>query len=253
VNIAFLLLKEPPFRRLVKPVVKALPFSIRTKSFWDAANRPHYIYGVLQAVDQAIIERHTAVSVVEFGVGEGDGLLALEQYAHVVAQETGISIHVYGFDTGTGMPQGTGDYRDHPDVWKASDFQMNSSVLRQQLRRSTTLVLGDVAATVRTQSIAAPIGFMALDLDFYSSTAAALKILLRQDAPHLRRVALYFDDVDAEYNHQFAGELLAIEEFNRDSKEVKIDRWRGIQSGRQIDWWRGSPTGRPFPDADWLR
>ena len=57
----------------------------------------------------------------------------------------------------------------------------------------------------------------------------------------LRRAALSFDDLSAAHNHCFAGELLAIEEFNQDPKKVKIDRWRGIQSGR------------PFPDADWLR
>jgi hypothetical protein len=49
----------------------------------------------------------------------------------------------------------------------------------------------------------------------------------------LCRVAMYFDDVDFIFNHRFAGELLAIDEFNRaPSNKVRIDAWRGIKKGR---------------------
>ena len=118
---------------------------------------------------------------------------------------------------------------------------MNEPALRSKLNRNTTLVIGDVSKTVLTQPFAAPIGFAALDLDLYSSTSAALGVLLRPDVQLLRRVALYFDDLNEAHNHRFAGELLAIDEFNRASASVKVDNWRGIQSGR------------PFPEADWLR
>ncbi|MGH8589737.1 MAG: hypothetical protein ACREXX_10530 [Gammaproteobacteria bacterium] len=116
---------------------------------------------------------------------------------------------------------------------------MNEVGLRRQLARRTTLTLGNVGTTAMTQTFAAPIGFVSLDLDLYSSTSAALQVRLREDVRLLRRVAL--DDLDAVYDHRFVGELLAIEEFNLDSKKVKIDQWRRLQSGR------------PFPDADWLR
>jgi len=234
------LLKEPPVRRLVKPLLRALPFSVDVKSHWDAVERPEYLFGVLYAAEQAKRDGHAAVSVAEFGVAEGHGLLVLQQHALAVQEHTGIAVLVYGFDSGSGMPEGTGDYRDHPDVWKAGDYQMTEPLLRQQLRYGTTLRIGDVGVTAMTQPIAAPLGFMAMDLDLYSSTAAALRILLRADVAHLRRVALYFDDISAHYNHRFAGELLAIQEFNRTSKDVKIDRWHGIRAGR------------PFPDASWL-
>ena len=39
---------------------------------------------------------------------------------------------------------------------------------------------------------------------------------------------MYFDDVKRIFNHRFAGELLAIDEFNAMNENVKIDRWRGI-------------------------
>ncbi len=56
---------------------------------------------------------------------------------------------------------------------------------------------------------------MAWDLDLYSSTVATMPILTLAEVPRLRRVALYFDDIDEHYNHRFAGELLAIREFNK--------------------------------------
>ena len=47
----------------------------------------------------------------------------------------------------------------------------------------------------------------------------------------LLRTVLYFDDVDFDCSHQFAGELLAIREFNDQNDAVKIDRWRGCRKG----------------------
>jgi hypothetical protein len=149
-------------------------------------------------------------------------------------------IYVYGFDTGVGLPRGTDDYRDHPDYFRSGDFPMDTFDLLRQLEPRSELILGDVAETVSTQTFKAPIGFMAFDLDLYSSTAAALALFHRADVPRLRRTALYFDDVALECNHRFAGELLAIEEFNAKSDTVKIDQWRGVRHGR------------PFPEAAWL-
>ena len=238
---ALAILKEPPIRLLVRRLVRVLPFGLRRKAWWDAAARPHYLHGVLYAAEQARREGRPSVAVIEFGVAEGAGLLAMQAYAAAVERESGVEVRVYGFDTGRGLPTGTGDHRDHPDVWKAGDFPMDEAALRPRLAARTTLVLGDLATTAMGQTFAAPIGFAALDLDLYSSTAAALQVLLREDVARLRRVALYVDDVEGASYHRFAGALLAIEEFNRGSAQVKIDRWRGVQGGR------------PFPDAHWLR
>ncbi len=57
----------------------------------------------------------------------------------------------------------------------------------------------------------------------------------------LDHVALYFDDVEHSISHRFAGELLAIDEFNRASAQVKIDRWRGLENDR------------PFAEASYLK
>src|SRR5882724_5767152 len=205
-HVGFAILKEPPFRRVVKPLLRTLPVRTPLKALWDAAPRPHYLFGVLYAAEQAKREGRPAVSVIEFGVAEGYGLLTLQKHAATVEHDTGIEIHVYGFDRGQGLPQGTGDYRDHSDFWTAGDYPMDEPALRRQLAARTTLVIGDVSTTAMTQAFAGPIGFAAVDLDLYSSTADALTILLRKDVQLLRRVALYFDDLDTVYNHRFAGE-----------------------------------------------
>ncbi|MGH8589736.1 MAG: hypothetical protein ACREXX_10525 [Gammaproteobacteria bacterium] len=115
-SAALAILKEPPFRRLVKPIVRALPVGIPLKALWNAMDRPQYLFGVLYAAEQAKREGHPAVSVIEFGVAEGYGLLALQKHAGAVARHTGVDIYVYGFDSGHGLPQNTGDFRDLPHV-----------------------------------------------------------------------------------------------------------------------------------------
>jgi hypothetical protein len=234
------LMMEPPFRRLAQLAVRCLPCSLRTKDRWGAANRPQYLAGLLYAVDRAREEGHGAITAIEFGVAEGYGLLTLQQYADAVERESGINVAVYGFDTGRGMPQGTGDYRDHPDVWQMGDYAMDVPALRVKLHERTTLVLGEIRAKIESTPFGAPLGFLAVDVDFYSSTVDVLRILTRIDVPRLRRVAMYFDDLSESHNHRWAGELLAIEEFNERSPTMKIDRWRGLRAGR------------PFAEAPWL-
>lgn len=234
------LLCEPPIRQVVKAAARLLPVSVRTKDRWNAADRPQYLAGVLYAADQARREGRGAISAIEFGVAEGYGLLALQAHADDVERETGVRINVYGFDTGGGMLTGTGDHRDHPDVWQAGDYAMDVPALKARLTARTQLVLGEIRETAALQIIPEPLGFVAIDVDYYSSTVDALRILTRPDVSRLHRVAMYFDDLSAHYNHRWAGEPLAIEEFNAASMTVKIDAWRGLRAGR------------PFPDAPWL-
>ena len=227
-------------RSLVRYAYYLLPVSLPRKARWDASRRPPYLHGVLWAAEEARRQGHDCVSVVEFGVAEGHGLLLMQEHALAADRYTGVRVNVYGFDGGRGIPSGTGDYRDHIDVWMPGDYKMDEAALRAKLGPRTTLTIGDVAETAVSTAIAAPLGFVSMDLDLYSSTAHALRILQRPDVPRLRRVALYFDDVEDVYCHRWAGELLAIHEFNEISRAVKIDRWRGLQAYR------------PFPEAIWL-
>jgi hypothetical protein len=183
-----------------------------------ALDRPHYGYIVYQAADLARRLNLPKISILEFGVAGGRGLLNLEHHAARVSEITGVEIEVYGFDTGMGLPPPK-DYRDLPYVWQESHFKMDQAALSRQLTRAK-LVLGLVEETVKTfvqTHNPAPIGAISFDLDYWSSTVDALKIL-QVDADHrLPRIFAYFDDVySSDLGHVTAkvGVPLAISEFN---------------------------------------
>jgi hypothetical protein len=239
------LLKEPPLRLFARKLFSMLPVSASTRGLWDISPRPNYLCGVLLAAQQAREEGVAAISAVEFGVAGGNGLVALQAEAEAVERETGVQISVFGFDNGPGgLPEFIGDYRDHPDAFQPGDYPMDEARLRARLAPRTTLILGNVRDTVPAfvrEGGAPPIGFISVDLDLYSSTMLALQILTLPGRRLLRRTFLYFDDIDQVFTHRFAGELLAIDEFNDANATIKIDRLRGYN----ID--------RPFPDKAYLR
>ncbi len=226
--------EEPPFRLAAYFFVKRFAKSIRTVDRYGAVDRPHYLAGVLAAADQALRENVTEISVFEFGVAGGNGLVALQTYAEAVERETGVNVRVFGFDTGEGLPEPCNDYRDHPDQWRVSDYKMNVPQLQQRLAKRTELRLGHIKNTVPPFVLEKhpPVGFIACDVDLYSSTVDVLRILSLPDKRMLRRVFMYFDDVDFIFNHCFGGELLAIQEFNDSIPLIKVDRWRGLKKGR---------------------
>jgi hypothetical protein len=236
---------EPPFRLFVRALLKRLPVSTATRALWDISDRPPYLAGVHYAARRALRERVGEIAVLEFGVAGGNGLLILEREAAAVEEELGVKIQVYGFDNGpAGLPSFIGDHRDHPDKWQPGDFPMDEALLRSRLGPRSTLVLGNVAETMPRffdDPGVPPVGFIAFDLDLYSSTSHALRILSLPGRRTLDHVPLYFDDTEHSISHRFAGELLAIDEFNETSSHIKIDRWRGLDGDR------------PFPEASYLR
>lgn len=208
-------------------------FGYPTKLEIGSVDRPHYGHGLLHAAMLARKLGHAAVSAVEFGVAGGNGLANLEMHAVHVTKLTGVRVAIYGFDTGTGLPPPT-DHRDIPYLWQAGYFAMDQEKLRARLRGSK-LLIGRVEDTVTSfcdREEPPPIGFISFDLDYYSSTAAALKIFLADHKYLLPRVVCYVDDMtgdlDWAYN-DFTGELLAINEFNAAHSDVKIAPVRGLR------------------------
>jgi hypothetical protein len=203
----------------VRQVIRRLSIgSLDFRLSMQALDRPQYAFGVKQAIYLAAKLKHPKVSVIEFGVAGGEGLLVLEAYAAELGKLAGIEVEVYGFDTGQGLPK-TLDYRDLGYVWKQGAYQMDVAGLKARLK-SAKLMLGDVKETVTefARSEHAPIGFISFDMDYYSSTVAAFKVFASPDQAILPRVVCYFDDVVSD-GHQLhcgqVGELLAIREFNK--------------------------------------
>jgi len=235
---------EPPFRILIRALLRPLHVPVKMRALWDLSKRPPYLLGVLTAAQQALRQEVPEISVMEFGVAGGDGLVTLQREADAVERATRIGIKVYGFDMGPqGLPPFIGDYRDHPDTWQRGDFPMDQRALRARLTDRTTLILGNVRDTVPgffKNFQPPPIGFVSFDLDLYSSTRDALQIFTLSDKRMLWHVPLYFDDIEFLCNHESAGELLAMREFNQESSRVKIDRWYGVRNER------------PFPERSFL-
>jgi hypothetical protein len=102
---------------------------------------------------------------------------------------------------------------------------MDEAALRNRLKYAE-LVIGDVGLTtpaLLSRKIA-PIGFIAFDLDYYSSTKAAFQVFSGSEQTRLPRIYCYFDDILDEIacHNEFIGELCAIREFNAEHLSQKI-------------------------------
>jgi hypothetical protein len=176
--------------------------------------RANYLYGVLHAARLANVLGIPAMSVIEFGVAGGRGLLALEKASLYAEEAFGVSIDVYGFDTGRGLPKPK-DFRDCPNLFLEGQFPLEETRLLPNLERAK-LILGLVDQTV-PEFVAgrpAPIGFVSFDLDLYSSTVSALRTFEVDAELVLPRVLCYFDDITGFTYADHNGERLAISEFN---------------------------------------
>src|SRR5262249_23563304 len=150
--------------------------TFRLKVTFDLVLREWHAFSLLKAADQAKdcgIEEFTAL---EFGVAHGNGLKNIVSLAQRVTRTTGVRIKVVGFDSGTGMPDPI-DYRDHPNMYHRGEFPMDYPRLRAALPTEAELVIGEVKDTLgawlRENEGKRPIGFVSVDLDYYSSTAEA--------------------------------------------------------------------------------
>lgn len=233
------LMNQPqPLRSSIRALVRSTGFGGPKFQFdIGAIERVNYAYLVYNAAKLAHQLGHQRVSILEFGVAGGDGLLSLERHADWVEKFFPVKIEIYGFDTGEGLPAPV-DYRDLQYHWKAGHFRMDQNELKARLRRAK-LVLGNVRTTAATfidTFHPAPIGAVSHDLDFYSSTMDALKLFDAPDDFILPRVFCYFDDVlggEVELYNDYTGERAAILDFNASHQDRKLSQAYYLQMGMQ--------------------
>jgi hypothetical protein len=226
-NAAIRLITEPqPIRKIARVLMRNLRLGSDQFRFKvGAIERPNYAFLVYQAAQLAHKLGHKSVSVLEFGVAGGGGLLMLERHANWVERIFPIKVEIYGFDTGEGLPPPQ-DYRDLPYHWQQGFYRMDQQKLKERLTRST-LVLGDVRETAGSffeKYNPAPIGAISQDMDYYSSTVASFGVMARPERM-LPRVFCYFDDVVGDEIAQcddYTGQRLAIREFNAQSEDQKL-------------------------------
>jgi hypothetical protein len=218
----------------------------RTRESYGLLSRANYVYGMLRAADVAKYFGKNRVTVVEFGVASGFGLLNMISRAPEIEKETGIELRIVGFDTGHGLPPVFG-YKDHPELWSQGDFAMEDrETLVRKVGDRAEIIWGDIADTIGpftdTIDSNAPLGFISIDVDIYTATKAALQCLASRPEKYNPAVSMYFDDVSFFFANQWAGELAAIAEFNENHKFRKIGRDCSLPGHRPIkaDGWYSS-------------
>jgi hypothetical protein len=107
---------------------------------------------------------------------------------------------------------------------------MDQHELKKRLQKAS-LKLGVIAETVPEflQSPPAPVAFVSVDVDLYSSARDALKLFDAEDTRLLPRILCYFDDIIGLTYSDFNGERLAISKFNSLHEMRKLSPLYGLK------------------------
>ena len=188
---------------------------------WGKLN---YSLGMLHSVWQAILCGHDRITVAELGVAHGNGLRALINAAKWYQENFNIQIDIVGFDSGQGLLKPHG-YRDHPEMWDEGYFSGDEDEIRQWLPDNARLIIGDIKYTVpeyvKTFDISAPLAYVSIDVDYYSSTVSAFPLFEMPAANYVPAMPVHVDDAHTIITFcPWAGESLALREFN-DSHDLR--------------------------------
>lgn len=210
--------------------------------YHDVFEKAWYAYGVLIAAEQAKRMGLSRVTIVELGVWFGMGLKSLCEICAFLTATTGMEFDIYGFDTGAGLPP-VADYRDHPELWGTGDMKMpDFQALAAELPPNCRLLIGDVRETIpkflaEQASPESPVGFVSLDVDLYTSSVDALKLLDADAACLLPAVGVWEDDSYCNVlQNSHCGEALAIKHFNDAHELRKIDK-KVVRTNRPQQPW----------------
>lgn len=188
------------------------------------AQRPGWPWCAVTAARQARDMGYHRISIIEFGIASGQGLIALEECVQPIFREFGVQIEIYGFGLLSGLPA-TSDPKDVPYLYEEGFHKTDVAQVSANLKH-TTLVIGDVRQTIPEFGSTyepAPIAGIIFDLDYYTSTIGAFSIF--DSAPEFRlpRIVCYFDDLE----FQYSGESQAIVDFNNQTNTRAIGKKYG--------------------------
>jgi hypothetical protein len=226
-------LGEPLIYNLVSLLVLVFG-SFSKKIDYDLVPRQPYAFGLKTAFMEAKSAKVKKIVIIEFGVASGAGLFNLAFIAQRLSAELDVDYEIIGFDTGKGMPRPL-DYRDHPEKYGYGDFPP-LGLDPSKLPKKTRLVIGEIASSLsefeKQLGEGARIGFVSIDVDYYSSTKDCLSLFCYHQSRYLPKIVIYLDDVNNIDHNQFCGELLAIYEFNKKDlprkfcKMTQLKNWR---------------------------
>lgn len=217
--------------------------SFRKRIEYDLVPRQPYAFCIQAAADEAKKAGIKKITLIEFGVAAGAGLLNMCWIAGQVTKETGVEFEIIGFDGGVGMPPPI-DYRDHPEKYFTGYYPLiDKDRLLELLPKNARIMFGDIKRSLVDfrAEIKHPIGFVSVDVDYYWSTKECLEVFNFEPDNYLPRIYTYFDDVQDIDDNEFCGELLAIKEFNQ------VPGYRKIAVANCL------PNLRIFKTPLWLR
>jgi len=203
---------------------------------WDLVLKQQHSYGILKAAKLAKKLKMHSITVIEFGVANGTGIINIQQICSKITKLLDIKFDIYGFDNLVGLPEPEG-YKDHPDLYQKEDYPLqNIENLKKRLNDNTKLIIGDVKDTVpdfsKKDFTNSPIGFVSFDLDYYSSTKNALDLLSIDSKNLLPIIDIYFDDISDYKHNSKCGQYLAINEFNKNFNLRLIEQHRFLRKKR---------------------
>jgi hypothetical protein len=198
--------------------------------------RQQYAFSLWKTAELARGQGLKSVTVIEFGVAAGAGLVNICRIAEKITNLTGVEFQIAGFDSGRGMPPAR-DHRDHPEIFSEGSFPLiDRGALMRALPQNARLILGDIEETLPSflagLSASSPVGFVAVDVDYYSSAKECLNVFLGAAEHYLPCTLVYLDDTGFESANPWAGELLAVREFNKENEMRKIHIHTGLRHKR---------------------
>jgi hypothetical protein len=202
----------------------------------DLVVRQQYAFSLLKTAELALAQGLRSVTVIEFGVAAGAGLVNICEISRNITKLTGVDFEIFGFDSGKGMPPPR-DHRDHPEVFSEGSFPLiDRSALIRALPQNAKLILGDIEETLPSfiahLSASSPVGFVVIDVDYYSSAKECLNVFIGAPDHYLPWTLVYLDDTGFESANPWAGELLAVREFNEENEMRKIHLFAGLRHKR---------------------
>ena len=187
--------------------------------------RPHYALGLIKACTLAKQLKLRKIYALELGCAGGSGIQDLLYLSRKLYRLTGVEIIVKGIDLGSGLCKPE-SFRDLPYMWDEGFYKCDFAKL-EALGLDKYISFGDVSPALSelldepSLGEEARIGFLAFDMDYYSSTKKALDIIsLSQKMKFLPRTPVYFDDTLM--TSRDTGELRAVYDFNEQSDSFKI-------------------------------
>jgi hypothetical protein len=223
-------------------LLPTIPVPFRAEYDLWGDTRPGYGYGVFRAAHLANALGIRRITVMEWGVVTGDGLVTLEALAGIVGEYFGVHIEVVGFDVGGGLPPPI-DYRDGAHIWGEGFYRVDECAVRARIGEAELIIGSPIGETIRAfleRDGLAPVGFVAVNLDYYSLTSEALAALAASTTGgRLPRILMLFDDIlfpERACQNKWVGERRAIREFNEAHAMKKVAQVPGLH------WMRRHPA-----------